>query len=100
MPPKSGRTWPSRDVPAPNATTGISWELQYFKTSETSCVVCTVITADGFTGGNADSSLPCKSRTESFVDMRPSTRAPSAAIWSVVSSVRMRIFLLRQVQTM
>ena len=76
MPPYSGNTWPSREVPAPNATTGISCLLQYFKTSETSSVVCTVITAEGFTGGKADSSLPCKSKTESLVLIRPLTNVP------------------------
>ena len=59
MPPKSGNTWPSREEPAPNATTGIPSILQYAKTFETSSVLCGITTADGLTGGIADSSLPC-----------------------------------------
>ena len=59
IPPKSGSTWPSSEEPAPNATTGIFSELQYFKTLETSSVLCGITTADGRTGGIADSSLPC-----------------------------------------
>ena len=99
IPPNIGNTWPSREVPAPNATTGMSCLLQYFKTSETSSVDCTVTTADGFTGRKADSSLPCRSKTDSLVEMRPLTRAPRSEICSEVNSLRMRIFLFWYIQT-
>ncbi|CAB5120463.1 unannotated protein [freshwater metagenome] len=72
-PPKNGRTCPSSEVPAPNATTGIFCSLQYARTFETSCVLLAITTADGRTGGNADSSRPCWSSTDSFVDTWPET---------------------------
>ena len=72
-PPKNGRTCPSRDVPAPKATTGIFCSLQYARTFETSCVLLAMTTAEGRTGGNADSSRPCWSSTDSFVETWPLT---------------------------
>ena len=41
MPPIIGKTWPSKEVPAPNATTGIFSAVQIFITWETSAVLFT-----------------------------------------------------------
>ena len=41
MPPKIGSTWPSKEVPAPNATTGIFSAVQIFMTWDTSSVLFT-----------------------------------------------------------
>ena len=41
IPPKIGSTWPSREVPAPNATTGIFSAVQIFMTWDTSSVLFT-----------------------------------------------------------
>ena len=41
MPPNIGKTWPSNEVPAPNATTGIFSSVQIFITWETSSVLFT-----------------------------------------------------------
>src|SRR3984957_7482883 len=79
-PPRTGVTWPSSDVPAPQATTGTWLVLQSASRRAASSVVSTKATASGRTGGWV--SWPCEwcSRSVALVVMRSPRKSRAVAI--------------------
>ena len=51
MPPRTGVTWPSSEVPAPYGTTGTPFAWQSFSNAAASSDVSMKATASGCTGG-------------------------------------------------
>ena len=80
MPPRTGVTWPSSDVPAPHGTTGTRSAWHSAISRHASSVVSMNATASGITGGWL--SWPCEwwSRSAALVVMRSPRKSRAAAI--------------------
>src|ERR1700675_224835 len=78
-PPAGALTWPSSDVPVPNAITGTRYLAQIRTASWMSAVSCAITTASGGCGGNQVVVWACWSRTACEVISRLPNRAASAS---------------------
>ena len=81
-PPSTASVWPSSDEPVPNATIGTPRSVHVLTIAETSSVERGNATASGGASGKLDSSWPWRLRTESEVDSRSPSSAPSTSIAS------------------
>ena len=89
MPPRGALTWPSSEVPVPNAITGTRCAAHSRTTSCTSSVVCGKTTASGGWFSIQVVVWPCCSRTACEVTSRLPNRAASAAM-TVSAALRSR----------
>src|SRR3954452_14535424 len=80
MPPAGALTWPSSEVPVPNAITGTPCLAQIRTTSWISAVSCAITTASGGWVGSQVVVWACCSRTACEVISRLPNRAASAAM--------------------
>ena len=80
MPPRTGVTWPSSEVPAPHGTTGTCAAWHSASSRAASSEVSTNATASGSTGGWV--SWPCEwwSRSVALVVIRSPRKARAASI--------------------
>ena len=85
-PPDGALTWPSSDVPVPNAITGTRCGAQIRTTSWMSAVSCAITTASGGCDASHVVVWACWSRTACEVIMRLPKRAASAS--SAAASAR------------
>src|ERR1700759_2040386 len=79
MPPAGALTWPSSEVPVPNAITGTPCLAQIRTTSWISAVSCAITTAAGGCGASQVVVWACWSRTACEVISRLPNRAASAS---------------------
>ncbi len=79
-PPAGALTWPSSDVPVPNAITGTPRGAQIRTTSWISVVSCAITTASGGCEVSQVVVWPCCSRTACEVTRRLPNRAANASI--------------------
>src|SRR6266545_1782947 len=84
-PPKGALMWPSSEVPAPNAITGMQWAAQMRTASCTSSVVCGNTTASGGSFAIQVVVLACCSRTACEVTTRLPNFAVSAATAALIA---------------
>ena len=100
-PPAGALTWPSSEVPVPNAITGTPCLAQIRTTSWISEVSCAITTASGGCGGSQVVVCACCSRTACEVTSRLPNRAASASIVpaSACGSGRFRSLVVVVVQS-
>ena len=93
MPPAGALTWPSSEVPVPNAITGTPCLAQIRTTSWISAVSCAITTASGGCVGSQVVVWACCSRTACEVISRLPNRAASSssALASACGSGRFRL---------
>ena len=80
MPARTGFTWPSSEVPAPNGVTATPCWWQSVRMRLTSSVVSTKATASGSVGVVVSSPRLCCSRTLALTLSRSPSRSRSAAM--------------------